>query len=66
VEPRGGLDRGALPRVVDAVEDRNELDMAIALSGRPTVDSVGCDVLFPGPDLDTAGASQWQHVGDSG
>jgi L-lactate dehydrogenase (cytochrome) len=28
---------------------RNELDMAMALSGRPTVDSVGRDLLFPNP-----------------
>jgi L-lactate dehydrogenase (cytochrome) len=26
---------------------RNELDMAMALSGRPTIDSVGRDLLFP-------------------
>jgi L-lactate dehydrogenase (cytochrome) len=28
---------------------RNELDMAMALSGRPTVDSVGRELLFPDP-----------------
>jgi L-lactate dehydrogenase (cytochrome) len=28
---------------------RNELDMAMALSGRPTIDSVGRDLLFPQP-----------------
>ena len=28
---------------------RAELDMAMALSGRPTVDSVGRDLLFPDP-----------------
>jgi L-lactate dehydrogenase (cytochrome) len=34
---------------VGAVIDifRNELDMAMALSGRPTIDSVGRDLLFP-------------------
>jgi isopentenyl diphosphate isomerase/L-lactate dehydrogenase-like FMN-dependent dehydrogenase len=26
---------------------RQELDMAMALSGRPTIDSVGADLLFP-------------------
>jgi len=36
---------------VGAVIDvfRNELDMAMALSGRPTVDSIGRDLLFPDP-----------------
>jgi isopentenyl diphosphate isomerase/L-lactate dehydrogenase-like FMN-dependent dehydrogenase len=28
---------------------RNELDMAMALSGRPTIDSVGRDLRFPDP-----------------
>jgi L-lactate dehydrogenase (cytochrome) len=45
-----GLAAGGARGVRDVIEVfRNELDMAMALSGRPTVDSVGRDLLFPDP-----------------
>jgi L-lactate dehydrogenase (cytochrome) len=45
-----GLAAGGAPGVRDVIDVfRNELDMAMALSGRPTVDSVGRDLLFPDP-----------------
>jgi L-lactate dehydrogenase (cytochrome) len=43
-----GLAAGGSRGVSDVIEVfRNELDMAMALSGRPTIDSVGRDLLFP-------------------
>jgi L-lactate dehydrogenase (cytochrome) len=45
-----GLAAGGARGVRDVIEVfRLELDMAMALSGRPTVDSVGRDLLFPDP-----------------
>jgi L-lactate dehydrogenase (cytochrome) len=45
-----GLAAGGTRGVRDVIDVfRNELDMAMALSGRPTVDSVGRDLLFPDP-----------------
>jgi L-lactate dehydrogenase (cytochrome) len=45
-----GLAAGGARGVRDVIDVfRNELDMAMALSGRPTVDSVGRDLLFPDP-----------------
>jgi L-lactate dehydrogenase (cytochrome) len=38
---------GGVSGVIDVF--RTELDMAMALSGRPTIDSVGRDLLFPEP-----------------
>ena len=40
---------------------RKELDMAMALSGRPTIDSVGRDLLFP--DGLTSRRTEWRHSG---
>jgi L-lactate dehydrogenase (cytochrome) len=43
-----GLAAGGAHGVSDVIEVfRNELDMAMALSGRPTIDSVDRDLLFP-------------------